>query len=72
MTKSTRRTKLAAMVALTAMGGSLMASCGLTDIRHNLVAGTLAGFKGVTTSWWTALLPPAPENVYAGLYGEAD
>lgn len=58
------RAKLAAMTALLA-GGTLFTSCGLTDIRDNLVAGALSGVKGAASGWVDGLIPDFNEFIEA-------
>jgi hypothetical protein len=54
------RIKLA-LLAMTMVGpGMLLATCGMTDVRQNVVAGTLSGVQSVTASWIASLLPPPP------------
>jgi hypothetical protein len=40
--------------------GTLLATCGLTDVRNTVVAGSLSGVQSVAASWISALFPPAP------------
>ncbi len=56
----TMRSKLGILTALMLTGGTLLSSCGWTDVRLNLIAGTLAAVRGVATDWVAAFFPPAP------------
>jgi hypothetical protein len=52
------RLKIVAMtICMLAAGTVFNASCTMTDIRDNIVAGNLAAVKSYTTSFWTTLVP---------------
>lgn len=61
-----RRIKKTALVSLAA-GMAYVSICSLTDVRHNLIAGTQAFIKGYATDLWEVLVPPP-----ADLVGTAD
>lgn len=50
-----RKVKLASAAMMLA-GGSLFTSCGLSDIKDNLIAGSLAGVKSFATDFVDSLL----------------
>ncbi|UCE59530.1 MAG: hypothetical protein JSU63_19065 [Phycisphaerales bacterium] len=56
-TSLARRMKAAMLTAVVAVGGTVFASCGWTDLRYNFVAGTQAFVKGYTTDMWEAIVP---------------
>jgi len=60
-----RKAKPALGVAMALAGGTLFTSCGLTDVRDNLIAGVLAGVKGSATTWVDGLLPDFNEFIEA-------
>ena len=60
-----RKAKLALVTAMAFGGGTLFTSCGLTDIRDNLIAGALSGVKGTASTWIDGLLPDFNEFIEA-------
>ena len=52
-----QRMKLAALVAAALAGGTTYTSCGMSDVRDNMIAGTLTYVKTSTTEMWTSALP---------------
>ena len=63
-----RRVRIALLTTFAA-GSTMFASCGMADIRDNLIAGSLAGFKGAATNWVGGFLinfnefwEPFPDN----------
>jgi hypothetical protein len=54
------------LAAMTVAGGTVFTSCGMTDIRHNVVAGTMSFVEGYTTDMFYALFPPAGELIDVG------
>ncbi len=56
-----RRMKAALLTVSVMAGGTMFSSCGVVDVRHNVLAGTQAFVKAYTTSVWNALVPaPGP------------
>lgn len=51
MTRCIGKTKMALFMACALTGGTLFASCTMTDIRDNLIAGSLAAVRGAATNW---------------------
>jgi hypothetical protein len=45
------KVKLSLLTTLAITGGTLFTSCGLTDLKDNLIAGALAGVKNAATNW---------------------
>jgi hypothetical protein len=39
------------LLAACLLASSTVCSCGLTDIKDNIIAGALAGVKGAATNW---------------------
>ena len=64
--RAARRMKITMLTAIVAVGGTVFTSCGIVDLRHNLIAGTQAFVKGYTTDLWEALVPPADELINIG------
>ena len=60
-----RKAKFLLLTALMFGSGMLFSSCGLTDIRDNVIAGALAGVKGSTQSWVNGLIPDFNELMEA-------
>ena len=56
-----RKAKLALAMAMALAGGTVFTSCGLSDIKNNLIAGALGAVKTVTQNWVTASLPAVPK-----------
>jgi len=57
MTRLVRSTKLGLMAATLAAGTVFGASCGLSDIKDNLVAGSLNFVKSYTADAWDLIIP---------------
>lgn len=58
------RLKITAMTLCTLMAGTVFAaSCTLTDIRDNIVAGSLGAVKAYTQSFWTTLVPDLKDAI---------
>lgn len=55
------RAKLIVMASTAAAGGTLLSSCGVTDLKHNAIAGGMAFVKAWTQSLFTELLPTAAD-----------
>lgn len=52
------RLKIVAMtICMLAAGTVFNASCTMTDIRDNIVSGSLTAVKNYTTTFWTTLVP---------------
>jgi hypothetical protein len=60
------RVKIVVMIAAAFAGGTAYTSCGMSDIRDNLVAGTLTYVKSATTEMWTSSLPKWSDIVKQG------
>lgn len=64
MVRVLRKARLALM-ATCLVAGSSVCSCGIADIKDNLIAGALAGVKGAATNWIDGILPDFNEFVEA-------
>ena len=64
MARVVRRARLA-VLTVCVVAGSTVCSCGLTDIRDNLIAGALAGIKGAATTWVDGIIPDLNEIIEA-------
>ena len=64
MARVVRKARLA-LLTTCVVAGSTVCSCGLTDIRDNLIAGALAGIKGATTNWVDGIIPDLNEIIEA-------
>lgn len=62
---SLRIAKWTALLAGTLGGGTLTASCGMTDVKDMVVAGTLNAVKISAGEFWEALLPTWDEVLKA-------
>ena len=60
-----RKAKLTLVAAMALVGGTVFTSCGLTDIRDNLISGALSGVKGAASNWIDGLLPDFNEFIEA-------
>ena len=69
-TRTVRGVKSTILTAMVLAGGTVFTSCGIVDVRHNLIAGTQAFVKGYTTDLWVALFPPADAFVNLGAEDE--
>ena len=45
-----------AVLSVCVAGGTMFTSCGLTDIRDNLISGALGGIEGAAENWVSALI----------------
>lgn len=61
-----RRMKTTMLTAIVVAGGTVFTSCGVVDLRHNLIAGTQSFVKDYTIDLWEALIPPADELINLG------
>ena len=61
-----RRVKMTALTTLMAGGMLLGSVCSMSDVRHNLSAGTYSFVKGFATDFWDAILPDAEDLVGGG------
>ena len=59
-----KRLKVTLFSGLTA-GVVLASACSLTDVRHNVVAGTQSFIRAYATDLWEALIP-APAEIMSG------
>ena len=55
------RVKLAVLTTFAVTGGAMFTSCGLSDIRDNLIAGALGAVEGAAANWVDGLLIDANE-----------
>ena len=56
MSRYVRKTKLALLTAFALAGGTVFTSCGWTDIRDSLIAGSLGAVEGASANWIGGLL----------------
>ncbi len=63
MARYVRKTKMALFMAFALAGGTVFASCTMTDIKDNLIAGSLAAVKGAATNWVSSLFVDFTEFV---------
>lgn len=61
MDKTMRRFKTAILAGVILAGSTMAFSCSLTDIRHNIVKGTLDFVAGYTTDILTGVSPTPPD-----------
>ena len=62
--RTLRRLKIVAMTACTIMAGTVFAAtCTLTDIRDNMVAGSLTAVKNYVSGFWGTLVPDLEDAI---------
>jgi hypothetical protein len=58
------RLKIVAMTACSLMAGTVFAAtCTMTDIRDNMVAGSLTAVKNYVTGFWGTLIPDLKDAI---------
>jgi len=62
--RTLRRLNLSAMVGCAMMAGSVFSSaCTLTDLRDNIISGSLGAVKTYVGNFWGALFPTPQEVI---------
>jgi hypothetical protein len=55
-----KRVKLAVLAALITANGTVLATCGLTDLKKNIIKGTLDFVSAYTQDVWDGITPTPP------------
>ena len=63
MARCVRKTKMALFMAFALAGGTVFTSCTMTDVKDNLIAGSLAAVRGAATNWIGSLFVDFTEFV---------